>query len=125
MIVLLVSTSPFLRNIMKYTLEGPNVFTLEAATGQEALFLYQSNPVGLVIYDLHTTLDDSLEAISNIRDWDSQAKIVITVIPGQNASIAAALELGAIDFVEKPFSQFQFRQQIYNLLQLQLENNQC
>lgn len=125
MIVLLVSPSPFLRSIMKYTLEGPNVFPLEAATGQEGLLLYQSNPIGLAIFDLPTACAETLEAISKIRAWDSQAKVVVTGLSTQNTSIAAALKLGAFDFVEKPFSQYEFRQHIYNLLQIQVQNSQA
>lgn len=104
---------------MKCTLEGPNVFPLEAATGQEGLMLYQANRVGLTIFDLPTASKDSLEAISQIRALDSQAKIVIMALATQSAAVASALELGAYDYIEKPFSQYQFRERIYNILQIQ------
>jgi two-component system chemotaxis response regulator CheY len=119
MVVLIVSPSSFLRNIIKYTIEGPNVFPLEAASGQEGLSLYQANPVSLSIFDLAAPAEQTVAAISQIMVQDAKAQIIITGIPVQTSQITVALEMGAIDFIAKPFSQYKFRKHVYSILQNQ------
>jgi len=121
LVVLIVSPSPFLRKLIKYTIEGPNIFPLEAANSQEGLALYQTNPISLTIMDLPLAAQPALEGISQIMSLNNNAKIIVTGIYSQSASIAKALELGAMDFINKPFSQYEFRQRIYNILQGQID----
>ena len=83
--------------------------------------LYQTNPISLTIMDLPLAAQPALEGISQIMSLNNNAKIIVTGIYSQSASIAKALELGAMDFINKPFSQYEFRQRIYNILQGQID----
>ena len=56
-----------------------------------------------------TTLDitmpvmDGLEALKNIKEFDSSAKVIMVTAAGQQNKMVEAIKLGANEFVTKPF----------------------
>ena len=69
---------------------GAKHFSLEAANSQEGLALYQTNPISLTIMDLPLAAQPALEGISQIMSLNNNAKIIVTGIYSQSASIAKA-----------------------------------
>ncbi len=82
---------------------------LEAAGSQEAIDLYKSNKPDLVFMDLVMPGKSGIEAVAEIVQFDSSAKIVILSTAGTKANIKNALEAGAYDFVQKPFNEHQIK----------------
>lgn len=115
MVVLIISPSNFLRKLITKTIEGPHIFSLEAATGEEALFLTSAENVDLVLFDLQTEAD--LKTLAQFEELGM--KIIVTAVPGP--LVTAAMDFSCLDFIEKPFRQYEFRKQIYCHLQQQLE----
>jgi two-component system, OmpR family, alkaline phosphatase synthesis response regulator PhoP len=84
--------------------EGYRIDT--ARTGEEALASIRDRKPDLVILDLMLPGIDGLEVCRRIRNDPSSASISIVMLTakGEDADIVAGLELGADDYITKPFS---------------------
>jgi two-component system, OmpR family, alkaline phosphatase synthesis response regulator PhoP len=105
--VLVADDEPHIGRIIKMKLEqGPFRVTL-AYDGREALeVLERENDIGLVLLDLmmpHLTGLDVLAAMRADARWKSLPTIILTAA-GQDQQHQRALELGASEFLTKPFS---------------------
>ncbi len=100
--VLVVDDEKSLLDFVRRNLEvrGYQVFT--AANGLEALAVFQSENIDLVILDLMMPHMDGLETIRRIRQ-SSLVPVVILSALGQEEDKIQALNLGADDYLAKPF----------------------
>jgi two-component system KDP operon response regulator KdpE len=87
---------------LRKTLEVQNFRTVEAAGGHEALEALRREKPDLIILDLGLPDIDGLEVIKTVRQT-SPTPIVILSSRGDEAGKVAALDLGADDYVTKPF----------------------
>ena len=105
--VLVADDEPHIGRIIKMKLEqGPFRVTL-AYDGREALqVLERESDIGLVLLDLmmpHLTGLDVLAAMRSDPRWKALPCVILTAA-GQEQQHQRALELGATDFLTKPFS---------------------
>ena len=105
--VLVADDEPHIGRIIKMKLEqGPFRVTL-AYDGREALEVLEREPdIGLVLLDLmmpHLTGLDVLAAMRSDERWKTLPCIILTAA-GQEQQHQRALELGASEFLTKPFS---------------------
>ena len=102
--VLLVEDDPSLqRMVLDYFVEN-NIRTLLASSGQEMAGQLAGNEVDLVILDLRLGLEDGLDLLRKIR---SSSELPIIIITGHRCSDidrVVGLELGADDYLTKPFN---------------------
>ncbi|MCA9932995.1 MAG: response regulator transcription factor [Ardenticatenaceae bacterium] len=100
--VLVVDDEKSLRDFVRRNLEirGYQVFT--AANGLEALAIFHNENIDLVILDLMMPHMDGLETIRRIRQ-NALVPIVILSALGQEEDKIQALNLGADDYLTKPF----------------------
>src|SRR5207249_4469558 len=77
--------------------------TMSASDGSEGAAVFQSHGPDLVLADLAMPRSDGFELISAIRA-SSRVPIVVISVRGADADKVRALDLGADDFVTKPFS---------------------
>lgn len=73
-----------------------------ASDGFHALELYRSTPVNLVILDMMMPIMDGLEACQKIRQASSVPIIMLTA-RGREEDVVNAFEMGADDYIVKPF----------------------
>ena len=105
--VLVADDEPHIGRIIKMKLEqGPFRVSL-AYDGKEALELLEREPdVGLVLLDLMMPHLTGLDVLARIREderWKNLPCIILTAA-GQEQQHRRAMELGATDFLTKPFS---------------------
>ena len=79
---------------------GYEVFT--AATGEAALTVAQAHQPDCIVLDLGLPGIDGLQVLGHLRSWSTTPVIILTAADGERDK-AAALELGADDYVTKPF----------------------
>jgi two-component system chemotaxis response regulator CheY len=84
----------------------------EAGDGAEAVSLYQRLRPDLVTMDLVMPVMGGLEALRQIRAFDSKAKVVVVTALDQKQALMDSIRDGAIDFIVKPFE----RQRVLSLL---------
>src|SRR3989441_7770951 len=100
---LVVDDEPRLRRVLVRLLEGEGFICQEAGSGTEALELMRHEPVPLVISDLRMPQMDGVTLLREvISRWPDTAVIVVTAV-AEVGSAVACLQLGALDYVAKPF----------------------
>lgn len=88
-----------------FNLETNGYKTVSAENGREALRLLASEPIDAIILDIMMPVMDGLETIKEIRyGLHSNVPIIIASAKGDEGDIVMALELGADDYLTKPFS---------------------
>ena len=101
-LVLVIEDEAAMRRFLRASLTAAGYRVAEAETGDAALKAAPLQPPDVVILDLGLPDMDGLEVISNLRTW-SQVPIVVVSARGQEKDKVAALDLGADDYLTKPF----------------------
>ena len=105
--ILIVEDEPDIAGLMKHALErGADLEVEIVGTGAAALKSVMEEPPGLVLLDLNLPFIDGLEVCRLLRGRTSSAGIPIIMVTARTAETdrVAGLELGADDYVTKPFS---------------------
>ena len=101
--VLVVDDEPIVREVVATYLRREGYRTLEAADGLSARDLIERNPPELVVLDLMLPGMDGLELCRWIRAR-SEVPVIMLTARGEEADRIVGLDLGADDYVTKPFS---------------------
>jgi two-component system KDP operon response regulator KdpE len=101
--ILVVEDDPAIRRAIVAQLRGEGYDVVEAANGREALAAARADKPDLVLTDLNMPTMDGFELITTLRKGSTTPVIVLSVRGGE-ADRVRALDLGADDFVAKPFS---------------------
>jgi two-component system KDP operon response regulator KdpE len=100
--ILVVDDEPQIRRFLRTSLGGQDYRVLEAASGAEALDAVKREMPDLVVLDLGLPDMDGLEVIQRLRASSSIPIVVLSVRNDERGKVAA-LDLGADDYVSKPF----------------------
>jgi two-component system chemotaxis response regulator CheY len=103
--VLIVDDAVFMRMMLRDILEK-NGYEVsgEASNGIEAVEEYRNNPADVVTMDVTMPEMDGLQALKEIRKFDTSAKIIMCSAMGQQGMVMEAIKSGAKDFIVKPFN---------------------
>jgi two-component system, OmpR family, KDP operon response regulator KdpE len=102
-LVLMIEDDPQIRRFLRAALAAEDYQFHEALTAEEGIAQAAARQPDLVLLDLGLPDRDGLEVIRGIRLW-SQMPIVVLSARGQEKDKIAALDLGADDYVAKPFA---------------------
>ena len=80
---------------------------IEGKNGSEAIELYKTEKPDLVFMDIVMPEKDGNAALSEIREFDKDATIIIVSSVGTQEQLKKAIQLGAKDFIQKPFEKNQ------------------
>ena len=102
--ILVVDDAAFMRMMVKdiLTKNGYNVVG-EAENGEDAIAKYKDLHPDLVTLDITMPVMDGLQALKGIKEFDSNAMIIMCSAMGQQAMVIEAIQYGAKDFIVKPF----------------------
>ena len=89
----------------------------EAATGEEALAKLAEEDFGLVLLDLRMPGMAGMEVLRRVRATRSHVRVIIITAYGTVESAVEAMKLGAVDFIQKPFSPREIRDLISKVLE--------
>ncbi|WP_018962672.1 response regulator [Coprothermobacter platensis] len=102
--VLIVDDAAFMRMMIKNVLtQNGYEVAGEAANGQEALGLYDKTKPDLVTLDITMPEMDGIQTLKELLKRDSSANVIMVTAMGQQQLVIEAIQLGAKDFVVKPF----------------------
>jgi two-component system KDP operon response regulator KdpE len=101
--VLVVDDEPQIQRFLKPSLAAGGYEVIAAATGTEALKAAATQAPDVILLDLGLPDMDGKEIIAELRNW-SKVPIVVLSARDREAEKIAALDLGADDYVNKPFS---------------------
>jgi DNA-binding response OmpR family regulator len=101
--VLVVDDEPMVREVLERYLEKEGFAVDTAADGREALEAFETERPNLVLLDLMLPHIDGLEVFRRIRERAPTPVIMLTA-KGEETDRVVGLELGADDYITKPFS---------------------
>ncbi len=102
--IILVDDLSFMRDAIRHILEKSNMDVLgEAENGREAVKMYMELGPDIVLMDITMPVMDGLESLERIRQYDPGAKVIMCSALGQQKYLIKAIQLGARDFILKPF----------------------
>jgi len=100
--VLIVDDEPHIRRLLHSTLDRAGYRVSEAGSARQALAEIETNPPDVVLLDLGLPDRDGLELLPLMRQKSKAAVLVVSARESTDEKVAA-LDLGAIDYVTKPF----------------------
>ncbi len=100
--VLIVEDEQNIKNFMSTILAANGFDTLLAGNVKDALSMISSHCPDLIILDLGLPDMDGLEVLKQVRAWSNLPVIVVSARTHESDKVAA-LDLGADDYIEKPF----------------------
>jgi two-component system KDP operon response regulator KdpE len=102
-VILIVDDDPSIRESLSNELRAAGYTTTTASDGRDGVIAFQTHAPDLVLSDLAMPRSDGFELIAAIRAT-SRVPIIILSVRGADPDKVRALDLGADDFVTKPFS---------------------
>jgi len=118
--VLVIDDEPPIRKLLRMGLSTQGYEMLEAPSGRVALELLAQNPA-LVILDLGLPDIDGHELLRTIRSRNDSVPIVVLSSRGDEAGKVQALDLGADDYITKPFGMEELLARLRAALRHQLQ----
>ena len=113
--ILLVDDEPLILKGLKYTLEQEGYETLQAADGVEALNVFFSTSIDLVLLDVMLPELDGIQVCQRIRE-SSNVPIIMLTAKGEDMDKILGLEYGADDYMTKPFNILEVKARIKTIL---------
>lgn len=101
--ILIIDDEPPIRRFLRTALTVQGYRVEEVDTGEAALDFLKRNPVDLAVLDLGLPGLDGLEVVRRLRQDGMTVPIIILSSRDDEAGKVAALDLGADDYVSKPF----------------------
>jgi two-component system, OmpR family, alkaline phosphatase synthesis response regulator PhoP len=104
--ILVVEDEQDILELVRYNLARENYKVFCASSGEEALKIAASEPLELIVLDLMLPRMDGLEVTRRLKNNSKTQDIFIVMLTakGSEADIVTGLELGADDYITKPFS---------------------
>ena len=102
--ILVVDDEPAIVTLITYNLEQANYQVVSVDNGLDAVEIVQKGLVDFVIMDLMLPQLDGIEATKQIRKFDEQIPIIMLTAKASQVDKILGLELGADDYITKPFS---------------------
>jgi two-component system KDP operon response regulator KdpE len=100
--ILIVDDDPAILRLLSTNLKARGYEVVTAANGEESLEAVQRDFIDLIILDLMMPKVDGVEVCRRIREW-SEVPIIILSARGDENDKVKCLELGADDYLTKPF----------------------
>ena len=109
--ILLVDDEQSIQTLLSYPLRKDGYHVTSALDGSEALQRFEEGRFDLVILDLMLPRLDGVEVCRQLRSR-SQVPIIMLTAKGSETDKVAGLEVGADDYITKPFSMREFRSRV-------------
>jgi DNA-binding response OmpR family regulator len=110
--ILLVDDEQPIQTLLSFPLQRDGYEVVVAADGREALARYEEQPPDLVVLDLMLPRMDGLEVCKRLRARGETVPIIMLTAKSEEIDKVLGLELGADDYITKPFSMREFRSRV-------------
>ena len=123
--ILIADDDESLRRVIEYNLSNKGYRIFLANDGEEALNIFKSEDVDIVITDIKMEKVDGLELLEEIKRLKSNALVIMITAHGSIETAVKAMKLGAYDYITKPFNRDELQiiiEKAQNLQSLMSEN---
>lgn len=103
--ILIADDEPLLTEILEFRLRAKGYETVIAHDGREALARFKEVQPAAVVLDAMMPVHDGMEVLRRIRSGDTARDVPVIILSARRAEedIVRALEMGASDYIVKPF----------------------
>lgn len=118
-LVVVADDDALLRSLVEFKLKARGYRVMTASDGEEALALVQQEKPGLVVLDAMMPGPDGFEVLRRMKSAPDLGSIPVVMLTArkQESDIVGALQLGASDYLVKPFIPEELAMRIARLLQ--------
>jgi DNA-binding response OmpR family regulator len=110
--ILLVDDEQPIQTLLSFPLQRDGYEVVQASDGNEALARFNEQAFDLVVLDLMLPRLDGLEVCKRLRAKGSTVPIIMLTAKSEEIDKVLGLELGADDYITKPFSMREFRSRV-------------
>ena len=110
--ILLVDDEQPIQTLLSFPLQRDGYEVVAASDGNEALARFSEQQFDLVVLDLMLPRMDGLEVCKRLRAKGSTVPIIMLTAKSEEIDKVLGLELGADDYITKPFSMREFRSRV-------------
>ncbi|MCF8092200.1 MAG: response regulator transcription factor [Desulfotignum sp.] len=116
--ILIVDDEEDIVELIRYNLKSEGYTILTAGTGEQAIKIARQSRPDLIVLDLMLPGIDGLEVTRYLKNNDQTAQIPIVMVTakGEESDVVTGLELGANDYISKPFSPRELQARIRAIL---------
>lgn len=114
--ILIVEDEQYIREFISINLTRSNFQVFEAESGEKALKFLTSNEIDLVLLDLKLPGIDGYTVCREIRNRYSNIAIIMVTAKSQDMDKIMGLELGADDYLTKPFNPYELLARIHSVI---------
>ena len=101
--ILIVDDEQKMRRLLEMALRGMGYEVVQAADGVEALERFAEAPFDMVLTDMRMPRMNGLELLRSLRERGEEVPVVVLTAHGTVESAVAAMKLGAVDYIIRPF----------------------
>ena len=101
--ILVADDDPDMRNIISFKLGREGFEVTVVSDGEEALAAIEQNDYQLLILDIMMPVLDGLQVLKQVRESNRSLSVIILSAKGQEKDVVQGLNLGADDYISKPF----------------------
>lgn len=101
--ILAVDDEPNMRRLLEIGLRQAGYQPILAANGEEAMRLLKEQGADLVVSDLHMPRMDGLKLLEAMQSEGFSTPVIIITAQGEVRTAVAAMKLGAVDYILRPF----------------------
>jgi two-component system phosphate regulon response regulator PhoB len=104
--ILIIEDDPDIQELLSLSMSKEGWKILQAKNGEEGLKILKSKKVNCILLDIMLPGMDGLKVLKKIKEIEECANVpvIMTTAKGEEADIVSGLELGADDYVVKPYS---------------------
>lgn len=119
--ILIVDDDDLQRELMRNVLEDLGLEIHEAVNGAEALVVFRERSPMLVVMDIHMPVMDGFQACQEMKQLCGGDGAAIILVTGMEdlASVQKAYDMGAMEFITKPFDWRMLRMRVKYILRIQ------
>lgn len=114
--ILVVDDEKNIRETLCQALEPLHLDVHAAVNGTDALNKLQEQSYRLILLDLRMPGMDGMEVLRHVRKYQPDIRIIIITAHGTIESAVEAMKLGAVDFIQKPFTPKEIRGLVQRVL---------
>jgi len=105
-VILIIEDDPAIQELLSLSMSREGWKLLQAKTGEDGLKLLKSKNVNCILLDIMLPGMDGLKALKKIKEIEQckNIPVIMTTAKGEETDIVTGLELGADDYVVKPYS---------------------
>ncbi|MDR2942879.1 MAG: response regulator transcription factor [Treponema sp.] len=105
-VILIIEDDPEIQELLSLSFSKEGWKLIQVKTGEEGLKILKTKKVNCILLDIMLPGIDGLNILKKIKDIEScrNVPVIMTTAKGEEADIVAGLELGADDYVVKPYS---------------------